>query len=302
MHFCTLFIVIYVFFCNIVFCEERLGVVVWHGMGDSGEGGGIQHLCTMIKNEIPGVYVLNLMIGSSTVMDRVNSFFMPINEQLDLVCKKIHSDPRLANGFHLIGFSQGGLFVRALAQRCPPKKLGSVISIGGPQEGIYGLPFCPNATAVPLCRYLRTLLSQTAYNDLVQSSFVQAQYWHDPMNEEVYRLKSRFLSEINQENTVNKTYRENLLKAENLVLVRFMSDRTVIPSISEWFGFYHNGSSEATYDYKESKQYTTDCLGLRTLDRQGRLHLLSLPGRHLQFSDDWFRKIIIRKFLNITIY
>lgn len=94
---------------------------------------------------------------------------MPINEQLDLVCKKIHSDPRLANGFHLIGFSQGGLFVRALAQRCPPKKLGSVISIGGPQQGIYGLPFCPNATAVPLCRYFRTLLSQTAYNDFVQS-------------------------------------------------------------------------------------------------------------------------------------
>lgn len=62
---------------------------------------------------------------------------------------------------------------------------------------------------------------------------MQAQYWHDPMNEEVYRLKSRFLSEINQENTVNKTYRENLLKAENLVLVRFTSDRTVIPSISE---------------------------------------------------------------------
>ncbi|KAM3177849.1 hypothetical protein ACTXT7_003738 [Hymenolepis weldensis] len=150
--------------------------------------------------------------------------------------------------------------------------------------------------------WLATKNLDTKYNQRYAAVFVQAQYWHDPMNEEVYRLKSRFLSEINQENTVNKTYRENLLKAENLVLVRFMSDRTVIPSISEWFGFYRNGSSEATYDYKESKQYTTDCLGLRTLDKQGRLHLLSLPGRHLQFSDDWFRKTIIRKFLNITVY
>ncbi|VDO09054.1 unnamed protein product [Rodentolepis nana] len=288
-------------FSAIVLCEEPLGVVVWHGMGDSGTGRGIKHLCEMIANEIPGTYVLNLIIGSAT-MDRINSFFMPINEQLDIVCKKVHSDPRLANGFHLIGFSQGGLFVRALAQRCPPKKLGSVISIGGPQQGIFGLPFCPNATSIPLCQYLRDLLSKTAYNDLVQSSFVQAQYWHDPMNEKLYRAKSRFLAEINQENIVNSTYRENLLKAKNLVLVRFMSDVTVIPGISEWFGFYRNGSSESTYDYKESKQYATDSLGLKTLNGQGRLHLLSLPGRHLQFSDYWFRTVIIRQFLNITVH
>ena len=30
--------------------------------------------------------------------------------------------------------------------------------------------------------------------------FVQAQYWHDPYNEDLYRSKSQFLADINQEN------------------------------------------------------------------------------------------------------
>ena len=31
------------------------------------------------------------------------------------------------------------------------------------------------------------------------SSFVQAQFWHDPIHEDEYRLGSAFLSDINQE-------------------------------------------------------------------------------------------------------
>ena len=37
-------------------------------------------------------------------------------------------------------------------------------------------------------------------------SLVQAEYWHDPLNEEEYREKSVFLAEINQEKKVKKGY------------------------------------------------------------------------------------------------
>ncbi|KAM7541845.1 hypothetical protein Aperf_G00000012522 [Anoplocephala perfoliata] len=205
--------------------------------------------------------------------DRLNTYFMPLRQQVDLVCEILHSDPQLADGFHLVGFSQGGLLVRALAQRCPPKRLGSVISLGGPQQGIYGLPFCFNVTAFPECGILRRFISKLAYSYFAQSWFVPAQYWHDPMNEAIYLLKSQFLAEFNQERSFNPSYKENLLKADNLVLVRYMRDKTVIPSISE------------------------DSLGLQTLDKQGRLHLLSAPGSHDQFSDEWFLTFIICKFL-----
>ena len=32
------------------------------------------------------------------------------------------------------------------------------------------------------------------------NSLVQAEYWHDPMNEDEYKAKSVFLADINQEN------------------------------------------------------------------------------------------------------
>ena len=41
---------------------------------------------------------------------------------------------------------------------------------------------------------------------LFNFSLVQAEYWHDPLNEEEYREKSVFLAEINQEKKVKKGY------------------------------------------------------------------------------------------------
>ena len=56
------------------------------------------------------------------------------------------SNPRILNcpmsrigaggaGFHGVGFSQGGLFLRGLAQRCGDLNVRSLVSIGGPQQG-----------------------------------------------------------------------------------------------------------------------------------------------------------------------
>ncbi|KAL7059693.1 hypothetical protein AAHC03_013944 [Spirometra sp. Aus1] len=278
--------------------EPPLGVVLWHGMGDTGKSSAIVRLSNIIKEEIPGIYVLDLVIGGSSLIDRLNTYFMPINTQLARACKIVHSDKNLSQGFHLIGFSQGGLFVRALVQRCPPAKVGSVISIGGPQEGVFGLPSCPETSTLIFCNTIRSILTRVAYVDFIQSRLAQAQYWHDPLREDVYREKSRFLAEINQEGKINQDYRENMLKVRNLVLVRFMDDTTVVPGESQWFGFYKRGQSTKKYNITENAKYENDTLGLKSLDEKGRLHLLPLPGDHLQFTDSWFRHIIVRKFLS----
>ena len=47
---------------------------------------------------------------------------------------------------------------------------------------------------------MRKLLNYGAYTDFVQKHLVQAQYWHDPLDEAEYRAKSLFLADINQEN------------------------------------------------------------------------------------------------------
>lgn len=40
-----------------------------------------------------------------------------------------------------------------------------------------------------------------------------------------------------------------------------------------------------------------DWLGLRAMEMDGKVHYLSLPGDHLQFTDVWFINNIIKKYL-----
>lgn len=53
-----------------------------------------------------------------------------------------------------------------------------------------------------LCNEIRELLNLGAYNRYVQEILVQAQYWHDPLNENEYREKSLFIADINQEKVI----------------------------------------------------------------------------------------------------
>jgi hypothetical protein len=89
----------------------------------------------------------------------------------------------------------------------------------------------------------------------VQNDLVQAEYWHDPLNEEEYRNHSIFLSDINNEIVKNKTYIKNLLKLKNFVMVKFINDTIVEPAETEWFGFYKPGQSSEVITLQESELY-----------------------------------------------
>ena len=64
-------------------------------------------------------------------------------------------------------------------------------------------------------------------------SLAQAEYWHDPLHEQEYRQVSVFLADINNENKVNATYKANLAKLQNFVMVKFLQDTMVQPKESE---------------------------------------------------------------------
>lgn len=66
---------------------------------------------TFLEGQIPGVYVLSLRIGNSTIEDYENGYFMNPNKQVEFVCDKLSKDPKLQNGFNAIGFSQGSQFL-----------------------------------------------------------------------------------------------------------------------------------------------------------------------------------------------
>lgn len=86
------------------------------------------------------------------------------------------ADPKLSEGFNAVGFSQGALFIRAYVQRCNSPPVRNLISIGGPNMGVFGLPNCmgPNST---LCEMMREALDLGAYLSFIQDHVVQAEYW-----------------------------------------------------------------------------------------------------------------------------
>ncbi|CAH2222182.1 palmitoyl- thioesterase 1 [Pelobates cultripes] len=272
---------------------EPVPLVIWHGMGDSCcnpfSMGAIKK---MVERQIPGVYVLSLEIGNSITQDMENSFFLNVNEQVARVCEQLAKDPKLQQGYNSMGFSQGGQFLRAVAQRCPSPPMHNLISIGGQHQGVYGLPHCPGEVS-HICDWIRKLLNSGAYTKPVQEHLVQAEYWHDPLNEEAYQKNSIFLADINQERSVNESYKHNLQKLQKFVMVKFLKDTMVVPPDSEWFAFYKPGQSIDIVPLQNSTLYTEDRLGLREMDKAGKLVFLGVEGDHLSFTDEWFNENIL---------
>lgn len=65
----------------------------------------------IIQNGPANVYVKNLMLGSNIFTDTEHGYLANMNDLIDDACKQIQADDQLKNGYHALGFSQGGLFV-----------------------------------------------------------------------------------------------------------------------------------------------------------------------------------------------
>ncbi|KAK3863644.1 hypothetical protein Pcinc_030607 [Petrolisthes cinctipes] len=281
--------------------QKPTPLVIWHGMGDTCcfpfSMGRIKEL---VEQRIPGIYVRSLMIGANIIADEEHGYLGNVNDHVAQVCDKVANDPELQGGYHAMGFSQGGQFLRAVAQRCPHPPVKSLISIGGQHQGVFGLPSCPaSATQSRTCEYIRKLLDYGAYNSWIQSGLVQAQYWHDPLHVEEYRNKSIFLADINNEKVINEAYRTNLKKLETFVMVKFLTDTMVVPQESEWFGFYAPGQDNEVLPLQQTQLYLEDRLGLKEMDGAGKLHFLTQPGGHLAFTDEWFLQEIVDKYIAV---
>ncbi|XP_025787014.1 palmitoyl-protein thioesterase 1 isoform X3 [Puma concolor] len=183
----------------------------------------------------------------------------------------------------------GSCAAPALGHLDPPVPLPLVIWHG---MGVYGLPRCPGESS-HICDLIRKTLNVGAYNKAVQERLVQAEYWHDPIKEDMYRNHSIFLADINQERGVNESYKRNLMALKKFVMVKFLNDSVVDPVDSEWFGFYRSGQAKETIPLQETTLYTQDRLGLKKMDDAGQLVFLAVEGDHLQLSEAWFYAHII---------
>ena len=113
---------------------------------------------------------------------------------------------------------------------------------------------------------------------------------------------NKFLTSINNEipETVNKTYAQNLISLDNLILILFSDDKTVVPKESSWFGSYAASEGDANdkniIPMKLQPTYLADTFGLRTLDERGSVSLEICQGEHMQVTTDCW-KPLVRKFV-----
>ena len=113
--------------------------------------------------------------------------------------------------------------MRAIAQKCP-QGMKNLITFGGQHQGVYGLPKC-GANHI-ICDYVRRLLNYGAYTSWVQDKLVQAQYWHDPLDNPEYQAKSVFLGK--HANTIFYLFR--LLNIASLARFLMTENLKVVPS------------------------------------------------------------------------
>ena len=141
------------------------------------------------------------------------------------------------------------------------------------------------------------MLNYAAYTGWLQRLLVQATYWHDPLNEELYKAKSTFLSEINNEKNVNQDYIDRLQKLNKFVMIKFANDTIVQPKETSWFGFYKPGSDTELLTLEESEIFIKDKLGLKKMKEDGKLVFLETPGNHMQITKSWFVENVIELYL-----
>ena len=91
----------------------------------------------------------------------------------------------------------------------------------------------------------------------------------------------------------NSAYKDALSSLENFVLVKWISDTSIIPCESSHFGFYTLGQDNTTLSLQELPMYKDDWHGMKGLETEGRLHFREMEGDPMHFDWTWFTENII---------
>mmetsp|Transcript_80862 Transcript_80862/g.142630 ORF Transcript_80862/g.142630 Transcript_80862/m.142630 type:complete len:397 (-) Transcript_80862:87-1277(-) len=216
-----------------------------------------------------------------------------------------------AGGYNLLCHSQGAVICRALCEAMPNHRALSLVSLAGPQMGVYGSTWLEHAepffeAQIPMPKLpdfplpipglgevkkaagsvAKGSFYQLAYTSMLQSVSL-ANLWHDPLHVESYLRGNVFLPLANGETAASSKsgYRSNFLRLQKATFLvgaftrqTYDSPLGVEPWQSGVFGFYANGSSTKVEPIEKQDVFAKDSFGLRTLHETGRLHLEAVEG------------------------
>ncbi|KAF8426937.1 Alpha/Beta hydrolase protein [Tirmania nivea] len=263
---------------------EPYPLVIWHGLGDTYTNPALQSLADLYTALYPRAptHIVALSRRSAPPSSR-------------------SPPPFATTRLNLLGLSQGGQFLRALVQTCPlPHPPASLVTFGSQHAGISRfLASC--APADWPCRTTAALLQRNKWSAWAQHNLVPAQYFRDPADLDAYLAHSGFLADINNERPLkNATYKHRLQMLDRFVMYVFEDDTTVVPKESGWFDDVDAQTGEPI-KLRESKAYTEDWLGLRTLDEKGALVFETAPGQHMRLADEVVQQAFEKYFAPVEV-
>ncbi|XP_048504600.1 uncharacterized protein LOC104908794 isoform X2 [Beta vulgaris subsp. vulgaris] len=191
------------------------------------------------------------------------------------------------------GYNIGNLIARSIIEFCDgAPRAKNFISLAGPHVGIAAPPF----------GLFRELYSAAAkfinfgiYGKFIQKNLAASGYIKIPYNIPSYLRNSKFLPKLNNElsNERNSTYKERFESLENLVLIKFDNENVLQPKETSWFGYHPDCSFSSVLSTQETKLFIEDWIGLKALEEAGNVTYITLPGVHLEISDDGLKKYIV---------
>ncbi|KAG0152426.1 hypothetical protein CROQUDRAFT_649829 [Cronartium quercuum f. sp. fusiforme G11] len=294
---------------------RTLPVVIWHGLGDSYKNPGITRLAQAVNERYPGTSVYLIHLADRANDDRKATWFGAANTEVESVCRQLETIEELEVGFDAIGFSQGGPFMRAYVERCNLPRVRNLITLGAPHMGISEYPSCRGILDIE-CHIIKRLINTgSVYSTYAQEHIIPAQYFRDQADLAPYFQHNDFLRDINNERANdrqpgqdpgdlsapadpsdsprNQTYKQNMLLLENFVMFNFSEEALVRPAISAYFGVTNvSTSSKEAIPLVQLPIYEEDYIGLKQLDRSGRISYGTCHGPHMMIDDQCWDNVM----------
>ena len=261
---------------------------------------GIYGSCPIVQ---PWVDMISESLNHSTVVKCLEigngantSVFTPVQDQADVICDKLHSDPDYAGKeINLLGISQGGLIARSVVETCPDLKINVLYTFGTPHGGVSVYHHCQKW----YCPFINHVLGYLAGLTELQGSFAPADYFRAWWDLDRYYEKTEFLTRINNEHDIKVAeYKERLSSVKKFGLWMWEQDTVVVPRDSEWFSVWDSGRN--LVPLKEQSLYTDgDYIGLKALYEAGNMFFYSGQGEHVSLEqymiDDYLRPLLMNE-------